>query len=1086
MLKTTLPHCFLIFLLAILPSIAKAQQDTASSIALSQELNKLQMYELSLYLIKTEMSAHPADKDLYLVQEAQICFATKKADKAWKIINGIPKSSKAYGFSRYIMGVESVKLGKYKEGVKALEEYFVYIKKHLPKKEDKAEVQQFVWGVGYLKEAYTQQKQPDDAAKAAAYMAVLRDYWDSLDGSDQGASPQEKQFQKTLDEAEAKLNALERMKMNGEKINATVAAALIKPLESVFWAGGSSEYATRGATLLAKTYWLLGRYQDGLTIMGKYAKSTQGFDDWYKKQKRFHAAPSARAYLWRGFCNLGLGDKAKAKDDKIKYYFTAAKRFLFVLIKYDVEKCIYAKKAVAGFNMAKDSLAREGKILKMPKKIKLPKDDFVSKSADDKFAKGKYAEAIPLYLNLLHSKGVRTSPKASEFLFRLAFAYLKTGAMIEALTIADYLADYFPDAPNTPRALLGVGQLLWKKYKVEKNPAEKEKYLQDALTVYDSYLANCPTDEYADEISSRVAKVYYDKASELALEANKMPNGPAKAEKAEEARAAFKRTIPLYKRIMDNYLHTDMGKSSAYLLAWCYSNSRQYGKSADVFLKFADAEAGREKKEKINWGLVADAKLRAAQNYIQFASALEKEAKQLKQQAETAPKAGSAAAKADADGKTPATEESLLDSAKKNEAEAIKYYKLGVQHVLDLVGKWTAPKGRLTNAKTSKDKKKIAKVRADAYGLLPWAYDGARDNKKAIAAFTDYIKRYPRSKGKAKSMSRLGMLYIEEDKPNEAAQVFKTLTNEFPEEGKKVLPKMARTMYKIEKYDKCIEAVQKLFSKAPIDASVSDLRWIATNLPDCGGTHPKAAAKLALKACELLNAKLDKPVWKDWVGKNTVKLIAADPKQLKKWTGILREQLLFMTGSAAYWAGEYKKAADALSRLLLNQNTPYLVDGHFLRAEACRKLKKPQAALDEDYNPISFFILGSKGAPTSLYYRVQCSIGDTYLEMNQTSKAAGAYGLVDMAVQATTDDGDAPPVDEKKKESPEEKKLQADWIEYALFMDICCKKKLGKKDDLKRLKLLYRKHYPAGRFKSKLDSPPSPGEAMKQSPEYKK
>jgi hypothetical protein len=176
----------------------------------------------------------------------------------------------------------------------------------------------------------------------------------------------------------------------------------------------------------------------------------------------------------------------------------------------------------------------------------------------------------------------------------------------------------------------------------------------------------------------------------------------------------------------------------------------------------------------------------------------------------------------------------------------------------------------------------------------------------------------------------------------------------------------------------------------------------------------------------------------------------------------------------------------ALSKLLVNQNTPYLVDGHFLKADALRKLNKPQAALDEDYNPISFYILGSKDSATSLYYKVQCAIGDAYLEMNKTAKAAGAYGLVDMAVQASSDDSDTPPVGENKKESPAEKALQSRWIEYALFMDICCKKKLGKTADVKRLVLLYRKHFPAGRFKSQLDSLPTPKEAMKQSPGLKK
>ena len=269
-----------------------------------------------------------------------------------------PTSSRAYAFSRYIMGVESVKTGKYDVGVKALEEYFSYIKKHLPKQEDKAGVQQFLTSVGYLKFAYSQLKKPGEAAKTATYIAVLIDYWDKT-----GASPQEKQFQQTLDECEAKLDTVEKMRMNGEKINPTVILALIKPLESVLSARGSSEYATKGATLLAKTYWVLGRYKDGITILDKYAEPTKGFDELYKKQKRFHAAPSARAYLWRGFCNLGLGDTANAKDDKIKYYFTAAKLFIYLLVKYDVDKCLYANQAVAGFNIAKESLAMQGKTI---------------------------------------------------------------------------------------------------------------------------------------------------------------------------------------------------------------------------------------------------------------------------------------------------------------------------------------------------------------------------------------------------------------------------------------------------------------------------------------------------------------------------------------------------------------------------------------------------------------------------------------------------------------------------------------------------------------------------------------------------
>ena len=96
------------------------------------------------------------------------------------------------------------------------------------------------------------------------------------------------------------------------------------------------------------------------------------------------------------------------------------------------------------------------------------------------------------------------------------------------------------------------------------------------------------------------------------------------------------------------------------------------------------------------------------------------------------------------------------------------------------------------------------------------------------------------------------MLYLQQDKANEAAQVLNTLSAKYPEEGKKALPKLARAMYDIKKYDKSIDAVTKIFAADKIDIAVADLRWIAKNMVNCGGTHPKAGALLAQKACKVL------------------------------------------------------------------------------------------------------------------------------------------------------------------------------------------------------------------------------------------
>lgn len=1117
----------------LLSQTVSAQTDTESTVMLSEKLNELKMFDLSFYLLETEMAANPDNKDKLMVQKAQTHFSKGEISEGEAILKNIPPGP-AKNYANLILGIKFVNEGANDKAVKPLESYFAFMTKYMkdnkPPRRTKSLEKEYLKAVAYLRHAYTKLAKPTEAVKVMEYIKKFQK-WVTPEGEGGGdTNKQQDQYEQILLSAQAKLDAAESMIAEGKKGWEPIVNSVLKPLESIYWSGATS-WTAMACVERTRALCLLGRYEDALKELAKYIGLIKNLDEGYKKEGMLYAAPSAKAYLWKGKTYLGLAKKAGKDEDKIKLNYNAAKSFLRVIIKYDMDKCPHTNKAFAGFNTAKEELAKLGKVIKLPANIKQKGGGdnfkFKRKSADDMFNRKKYAEAIPLYLKLIRSPGGRNSKDTPDFLYRLAVCYMNTGGVLEAMSLAGYLGDTFPnDKEYTPVTLLLVGEHFWKQYKKPGplTPAKKEA-LEDSLRVYEVYAKNCPTHEYAASIAMRVAKVYYDRASKMALDASKMKNGPEKQKETDDAREAFKKAIPYYQYIVDNYGPTNNGKMAAYLVAWCYTNSRQYVKGAELFKKYADLETDWEKPEERKMGQVAKAKYHAAENYLQEGIMYEKEAKALLKKAEDAPKGSTLSAEApkaegeakpEAAPKTAATEKNAEEkqekTAKKPEAEeapakpakepetepeflaaaaaqekiAKGYYQKSVANLNELLDKWMQAGGRLVGVKGSKDKKQITDITGKAMDLLGWAYDSAGDKEKAIKAFTDFIGKYEKDnefqKSIPKAMLRLGMLYLEMDKPNEAGQVLTTLSAKYPEEGKLALPKLARTMYDIKKYDKSIDAVKKIFETDKMDVAVPDLRWIAKNMSDCGGSHPKEGAELAQKACIKLQELIKKPLLADWLGKQRAKQIEKDPKAIKKNVAILKENLLYMSAEASYWADNFQGTVDTLTILLENEQTPYFWDAYFLRGAAYMSLGKPQKALD-DYGKISMALLGVKNGKDSLYFKVQCKIGDAYIAMKEYGKAAGAYNNAAMSVMDTGGAGDAIPgagADAPKKEvDPAEKKAQQMWVEYAVFMVAVCQNELGKKEDAQVMQDLYKKKFAQGKFKDQINNLPKPDEAVK-------
>ena len=215
-----------------------------------------------------------------------------------------------------------------------------------------------------------------------------------------------------------------------------------------------------------------------------------------------------------------------------------------------------------------------------------------------------------------------------------------------------------------------------------------------------------------------------------------------------------------------------------------------------------------------------------------------------------------------------------------------------------------------------------------------------------------------------------------------------------------------------------------------------------------------------------------------WIGKGRAKALANDPEETAKMIAILKEQLLYYTGNAAFRAKQYEKAIKAFTTLLDNSETPYFLQGHFLRAQSFMGNKEPQKALDKDFSALSLYLYAAKDVPESVNFEKQCRIGDAFILLGDYNKALGAYSFLTMTLIDTDTDADLGIL--KKKVTPAEKKKQRKWLEYAVFMSGCCEKKMGNKEKLAAMVAVYRKNFNQGKYQSKLVAPPTPEEGMKQ------
>lgn len=356
---------------------------------------------------------------------------------------------------------------------------------------------------------------------------------------------------------------------------------------------------------------------------------------------------------------------------------------------------------------------------------------------------------------------------------------------------------------------------------------------------------------------------------------------------------------------------------------------------------------------------------------------------------------------------------------------------------------------------------------------MPWLYDGVGNKDKAIEAFAAYISKYPTAANIPSYMMRIGMLYTEIGKDVEAQKVLSELSAKYPDspQGKNANFFLARNLYESGSYAKALPIFKEIFGGPLLkNLSVSNLRWISTNLADCPvAQHGKDFAQYSYKASKQLLEKLKKPDFKEWVGDLKAIEFNNDAKAREQFLSQIEQKLQLDAATAALLLAQYDDAVACLTRIIdLDDNTAYFNQVYFSRSEAYRKLKKYDLAR-KDLNRIGARAMTRTKTMSKpnygLYNKVQVLMGEIFLEENEIGKANGVFSMV------------AEPAFNPGTESlPEPAAGEEDYrvyVEQAIYRAAYTASLLGKPEKAVMVEK-YRKNYPKGKYLAELDNLPEP------------
>ena len=1073
-------------LLALMQAEALAAEPSTDQISkFAKELNDLAMFDYSEYYLKKLLDSNTQDSEKLKILLADTYVQSNKIADAEELIKSIPKTNIFYASAQAQLGMAFARKGRIDNAISLLEGYIKIVKEKRPDtKEGQDELQ---IAIEYLKKLYNAKGTPDKIKALTelesgdqreknyyAITAALDGIEKMFEAEKSNPEPAKKYAQARKDrmalyKQKAAGKPIDEKKLAPDKFDANDWQAFtfnsLRGLEEIVW-GGQDVVSAYSYVAMARCYYMIGDYDNGIKTISLSEELYNACDEEFAKQKQLYLSPGAGAAFWLAKLTMGKAASTVEPKDKEELYIDAVKKFMKYMKKYDGANDV--EKAYSDTLTCIDELKKLGKTVKLPANFQPPKrhvadtaaqkedaPSIVPPDAEQLFNDKKYDKVIQILFPLV--KKNRANPGAVDAIYKLGFALASTGSELEGLALTMYLADLAPKNQITPIALLQCAQILWDK-----------KQKDDAILLYEKYLATNPEHQFAPDIAYRIAKEYYDRAAAIAAEANKISDPEKKQKKSDEAYGAYKMAVPKFQRVINEYKQkADVLYSSYYMQALCYTSSKMYPEAAEIYVKFAEAAEEPLK--------LADAKLRAGDSYYQGGQNFEKLAKQAKEEAAEQPAMADVEAKTDESGEK--TKGGKQADAERYTANAKESYNNAVEQLKELVA-WYADPAKLGSNKDAK----LQKLEQTAQQLLAMSYDSAGDKKSAATEFQKFISKYPSAESLPGAMMKLGTIYTELGDDKNAETTLHKLIAQFPNsnEGKNAQFFLGRSLFNMGNYKKSVEVLEKMYARVKDkkdDNTVQNMRWVAGNLYNCGGEHPKDAAELALKASEFLLKEIEKPKMEDWVGKPKANELKANPAAEKNMLAGLKDRVLFDAANSAYWANDYKKALVYFDQLMNSQTNPFALEALFTRADIYIKQKDYEKAR-KDLGDLSF--RATTFNKTSSYARANCLIGDTYLAENNQPQAFAAFSII---ANTPLGEEDAKMADLREisladKEKAEKEKADAmEWVEYALFKAAQTAAKTGKAEDRAKYIEKYLKNFPSGQFTQEINKIPAAASA---------
>lgn len=511
----------------------------------------------------------------------------------------------------------------------------------------------------------------------------------------------------------------------------------------------------------------------------------------------------------------------------------------------------------------------------------------------------------------------------------------------------------------------------------------------DAASLCGYFLEKAAENKSAGDIAFFIAQQYYREAGELTQNENKT--------KHPSAQESFGKAIVYLKLVMEKYSsNQELHVPALFMLADSYINMDLYEDAETVYASYSDKAA-----DKAN---VLNAK-------IGIANARYKKGLYL------------------------AEKKNLADEARAS-------YKKAAEAVAELLDNWiNSPELKKFIAANPQ----IHKTIENAFLLQVKILEAVSDFRSAAEVMRKLLLKYLDSEKAPQYFARLASLYYEAGDLESSTKTIEGLNAKYPEspEAKNIYFSLARNLYESGNLPKAIEMLKKLFSEKTI-ISVKDLFWIAEHMAMFNGTPSKDGALLALKATDILFARLQN-------SPTEFKEFSADGHE-DKISPYIKQRISHAAALAAYYSGEKDLAEKHFSEAFILKGTEYFYKAKFARAE----IAFTEKAFEKSRNELSDVALtASASRRYSESLKARCLIGESFMAEDNLQKAFSCFTVIVKTMKPLT--------------ASENNADEDEWNERALYQAILCASKLEKNDEKMKLFEKYNSLFPEGKMKTEVN-----------------